>query len=85
MAEDLDYLNNLIDQGTDTNGEVDVEMALLALCMRRNSAILKVVENKIEEKDFSDARNRVILRMSGMPSKPLVSPALLSAEISETA
>ncbi|MBR4404118.1 MAG: replicative DNA helicase [Clostridiales bacterium] len=60
MAEDLDYLNNLIDQGTDTNGEVDVEMALLALCMRRNSAILKVVENKIEEKDFSDARNRVI-------------------------
>ena len=60
MAEDLDYLNNLIDQGTDTNGEVDVEMALLALCMRRNNAILKVVENKIEEKDFSDARNRVI-------------------------
>ena len=43
MAEDLDYLNNLIDQGTDTNGEVDVEMALLALCMRRNNAILKVV------------------------------------------
>jgi len=60
MAEDLDYLNNLIDQGTDTNGEVDVEMALLALCMRKNNAILKVVENKIEEKDFSDARNRVI-------------------------
>ena len=60
MAEDLDYLNNLIDQGTDTNGEVDVEMALLALCMRRNNAILKVVENKIEEKDFSDARNPVI-------------------------
>ena len=60
MAEDLDYMNNLIDQGTDTNGEVDVEMALLALCMRRNNAILKVVENKIEEKDFSDSRNRVI-------------------------
>ena len=60
MAEDLDYMNNLIDQGTDTNGEVDVEMALLALCMRKNNAILKVVENKIEEKDFSDSRNRVI-------------------------
>ena len=64
MAEDLDYLNNLIDQGTDTNGEVDVEMALLALCMRKNNAILKVVENKIEEKDFSDARNRVIYGVS---------------------
>ena len=60
MADEMDYLNNLIDQGTDTNGEVDVEMALLALCMRKNNAILKVVENKIEEKDFSDARNRVI-------------------------
>ena len=60
MAEDLDYLNNLIGQGTDGNGEVEVEMALLALCMRRNSAVLKVVENKIAEEDFSDARNRII-------------------------
>ena len=34
MTDDLDYLNNLIDQGADSNGEVEVEKALLALCMR---------------------------------------------------
>jgi replicative DNA helicase len=60
MTDDLDYLNNLIDQGTDSNGEVEVEMALLALCMRKNTAILKVVENKIEDRDFSDERNKTI-------------------------
>ena len=63
MAENLDYLNNLIDQGVDSNGEVDVEMALLALCMRRDKAILKTVENKIIEEDFSDIRNRTIFQV----------------------
>ena len=60
MSDDLDYLNNLIDQGSDSNGEVEVEMALLALCMRNDEVVIKTVENKIAESDFTDARNRVI-------------------------
>ena len=61
MADDQDYLNNLIDQGAGpANGEVDAEMALLALCMRKNTAVLETVENKIAEEDFTDARNRTI-------------------------
>ena len=59
MADEMDYLNNLIDQGNG-NDEVEVEMGLLALCMRRDTAILKIVENKIEENDFTDVRNRTI-------------------------
>lgn len=60
MVDDLDYMNNLIDQGTDDSGEVEVEMAVLALCMRRDIAILGVVENKISDDDFTDLRNRTI-------------------------
>ena len=45
MADELDYLNNLIDQAADANGEVEVEMALLALCMRNNEVVIKTVEN----------------------------------------
>ena len=60
MSENMDYLNNLIDQGIDANAEVDVEMGLLALCMRKDTAFLKTVENKIEENDFTDVRNRTI-------------------------
>ena len=59
MADEMDYLNNLIDQGNG-NDEVEVEMGLLALCMRKDTAILKIVENKIEENDFTDVRNRTI-------------------------
>lgn len=60
MSDDLEYLNNLIDQGTDENGEVEVEMALLALCMRKNTATIETVANKISDEDFSDVRNRTI-------------------------
>ncbi len=60
MVDDPEYLNNLIDQGIEDSGEVEVEMAVLALCMRKNNAILQVVENKISEEDFSDIRNRTI-------------------------
>ena len=59
MADDLGYLNNLIDQGNEASGEVEVEMALLALCMRKDTTLLKVV-NRIEDKDFTDARNKII-------------------------
>lgn len=60
MVDDPEYLNNLIDQGVEDSDEVEVEMAVLALCMRKNNAILQVVENKISEEDFSDIRNRTI-------------------------
>ena len=60
MADNLDYVNNLIDQGNGGNGEVEVEMALLALCMRKNTATIEAVANKILDEDFSDVRNRTI-------------------------
>ena len=60
MVDNPDYMNNLIDQGTDDSGEVEVEMAVLALCMRRDTAILEAVENKITDDDFTDLRNRTI-------------------------
>ena len=60
MADDLQYLNNLIDQGMDTTSDVQPEMALLSLCMRKDIAILGAVENKIEEDDFTDTRNKTI-------------------------
>ena len=44
----------------DFNGDVDVEMALLSLCMRRNTAILAAVQNKIVSEDFTDRRNQII-------------------------
>ncbi len=52
-------MDNLIDQMTDRN-EVDVEMAILALCMRKNKAVLEAVQNKVTEEDFTDARNGLI-------------------------
>ncbi len=60
MSDENIYMDNLIDQGMDNNGDVKVEMALLALCMRRDTAVLKAVENKIVAEDFSDLRNRTI-------------------------
>lgn len=60
MADDMEYLNNLIDQDPEGNADVDVEMALLALCMRKDTAILGTVENKISDDDFTDVRNRTI-------------------------
>ena len=38
--------------------ESEAEMALLALCMRKDEAILKTVENKVSAEDFADPRNR---------------------------
>lgn len=61
MADDL-YLDNLINQGTDNNGDVEVEMALLALCMRKDTAVVRA-ENTITEEDFTDMRNRTIFRV----------------------
>ena len=39
----MENRDNLIDE---YNNDVDVEMALLSLCMRRNTALLEVVQYK---------------------------------------
>jgi len=53
-------MDNLIDQNNYQNNDVEVEMALLSLCMRKSSTILEAVANKITSEDFSDRRNQLI-------------------------
>lgn len=53
-------MENLIDQSYDQYSEVEVEMAVLALCMRRNSSIVELVQKKITTDDFTDKRNSII-------------------------
>ena len=53
-------MENLIDPVVDYRGEVGIEMAVLALCMRRDTAVIEVVQNKITSEDFSDDRNSII-------------------------
>ena len=53
-------MDNLVDQVIDQNNDIDVEMAVLALCMRKNSSIVELVQNKITSEDFTDKRNSVI-------------------------
>ena len=38
-------MDNLIDQNNYQNNDVEVEMALLSLCMRKSSTILEAVAN----------------------------------------
>ena len=52
-------MDNLIDQNIVQNGDVDVEMAVLALCMRKEEAVIKV-HNMLTAEDFSDERNSII-------------------------
>ena len=60
-------MDNLIDQDINRYGDVEVEMAVLALCMRKNSSIVELVQNRITTDDFTDKRNssiyEVILEM----------------------
>ena len=42
------------------SSESEAEMALLALCMRKDEAILKTVENRVSAEDFADPRNRTV-------------------------
>lgn len=53
-------MENLIDTGMEPVRDIDVEMAVLSLCMRKNSAMMEVVQNKITDEDFTDIRNRTI-------------------------
>ena len=57
----MENMDNLIEEYNSADaGDVDVEMALLSLCMRRNTAILDVVQNKLIAEDFTDRRNQII-------------------------
>ena len=53
-------MENLIDAGIEPVCDIDIEKAVLSLCMRKNSAVMEVVQNKISDEDFSDIRNRTI-------------------------
>ncbi len=53
-------MDNLAYEIINQNNDVDVEMALLSLCMRKDKAILDVVQNKIIAEDFTDKRNQII-------------------------
>ena len=60
MNEDPGYMDNLIDAGTVQDDSVEIEMALLSLCMRKDKAMLEAVENNLVKEDFSDPRNVLI-------------------------
>ena len=61
MNEDPGYMDNLIDPaGLSQDEPVEIEMALLSLCMRKDQAVLEAVENKIVREDFTDPRNALI-------------------------
>ena len=52
-------MENLIDQSYDQYSDVEVEMAVLALCMRKETAVIEV-QNKLTVEDFTDERNSII-------------------------
>lgn len=61
MNDDPGYMDNLIDgAGSGRDDSVEIEMALLSLCMRKDKAMIEVVENRLVKEDFSDPRNELI-------------------------
>lgn len=52
-------MDNLIDQNTKRRVDVDIEMAVLALCMRNEEAVMRS-QNKLTIEDFTDERNSII-------------------------
>ena len=52
-------MDNLIDQNTKRCVDVDIEMAVLALCMRNEEAVMRS-QNKLTIEDFTDDRNSII-------------------------
>ena len=61
MNEDPGYMDNLIDSAApERDGTVEIEMALLSLCMRKDKALLEAVEHKLVSEDFTDNRNKII-------------------------
>ena len=56
-----DYDENLLDINDNRSmTDVGVEMAVLALCMRNEKAVIDVVGKGLESDDFSDWRNASI-------------------------
>lgn len=55
-------MDNLIDQNTKRRVDVDIEMAVLALCMRNEEAVMRS-QNKLTIEDFTDDRNSIIYGM----------------------
>ncbi len=53
-------MENLIDGVIEPVCDIDVEMAILSLCMRKNNAMMEVVQSKITDEDFTDSRNSTI-------------------------
>ena len=60
MSDDPGYMDNLIDSAAPREDSVEIEMALLSLCMRKDKAMLETVENRLVKEDFSDPRNSLI-------------------------
>ena len=61
MNEDPGYMDNLIDSAAPAQEDtVEIEMALLSLCMRKDKAMLEAVESRLVKEDFSDPRNVLI-------------------------
>ena len=52
-------MDNLIDQNTKRHVDVDIEMVVLALCMRNEEAVMRS-QNKLTVEDFTDDRNSII-------------------------
>ena len=52
-------MDNLIDQNTKRRVDVDIEMAVLALCMRNEEAVMRS-QNKLTIEDFTDDRNSIV-------------------------
>ena len=52
----MENMDNLI---VEYNNDIEVEMAILALCMRKESA-LHTIQNQITPEDFTDERNSII-------------------------
>ncbi len=61
MNEDPGYMDNLIDSASpEKDDTVEIEMALLSLCMRKDKALLEAAEHKLVSEDFTDNRNKII-------------------------
>ena len=61
MNEDPGYMDNLIDSASpEKDDTVEIEMALLSLCMRKDKALLEAAEHKLVSEDFTDPRNQLI-------------------------
>lgn len=55
------YMDNLIDSAVpERDDSVEIEMAVLSLCMRKDKAMIETIENGLVKEDFSDPRNVLI-------------------------